>query len=105
MSYDQQLADAIRENETLRAEVLMLKARLDGTTSAIPAIVANHTRSLTSENEQLQRALTTASKSVAEEARLRGVLEWYATGYGAHPKGHCGDYGERARAALSVERP
>ena len=39
----------------------------------------------------------------AEEARLRGVLEWYATGYGAHPDGHCGDYGERARAALSGE--
>jgi hypothetical protein len=51
--------------------------------------------------DETERALTTASKSVAEEARLRGVLEWYATGYGAHPNGHCGDYGERARAALS----
>jgi hypothetical protein len=31
---------------------------------------------------------------------MRATLQWYADGNGAAPKGHCGDYGERARAAL-----
>ena len=40
----------------LRAELITTKARLDGTTSAIPAIVANHTKSLTAENKRLRSA-------------------------------------------------
>lgn len=56
---------------------------------------------LVTEIARLEGALSVASKAVAEEARLRGVLEWYATGYGTHPEGHCGDYGKRARDALA----
>jgi hypothetical protein len=59
---EQQLSSTVSARDItirdLRAELATTKALLDGTTSAIPAIVASHTKLLRSENERLRDALT-----------------------------------------------
>ncbi len=52
----------------LRADLATTRARLEGTTSAIPAIVANHTKSLTEENKRLRSGLESIVALAAGES-------------------------------------